>query len=98
MNKDTIMINIIRMAVLKVVRDFPEISKVILFGSRAEARYREDSDVDLYFESVGPVSLMMQNEFRLKLEEELNMEVDLVHGPVKGSFLKIGEEVDIYAA
>ena len=98
MDKDSIMISMIRMAVLKVVREYPEIKKVILFGSRAESRYRDDSDVDLYFESSGPVSLMRQNEFRMKLEEELDLEVDLVHGPVGDSFLKIGKEVNVYAA
>ena len=98
LGKDSIMIMMIQMAVLKVVKDFSEVKKVVLFGSRAESRYRDDSDVDLYFESKGPVSLMRQNEFRMRLEKELGLEVDLVHGPIEDSFLEIGTEVDVYAA
>lgn len=97
-DKDTIMIMTIQKAVQKVVGEFPEIKKVVLFGSRAESRYRDDSDVDLMFESHGPVSLIRQNEFRMKLEDELGLEVDLVHGPVEESFLNVGREIDIYAA
>ena len=39
-----------------------------------------------------------ENEFRKRLEEELGLDVDLVHGPIKDSFLEIGTEVDVYAA
>ena len=97
-DKDSLMIMMIRLAVIRVVKDFPEIRKVVLFGSRAESRYREDSDVDLMFESYGPVSFMRQNEFRLRMEEELGLDVDLVHGPAEDSLLEIRKEIDLYAA
>jgi len=42
---------------------------------------------------------MTQTEIRLKLEEELGLSVDLVHGPLReDSFLEINNEVEMYAA
>lgn len=97
--KDLLQVLVIKQAVLKVIADFEGIKKVVLFGSRAEGRYRDDSDVDLMFETRGPMSLMTQAEIRLRLEEELGLSVDLVHGPLKDdAFLEIYKEVEIYAA
>jgi len=49
--KDQLQILVIQQAVLKVIEDYKGIKKVVLFGSRAEGRYRDDSDVDLMFET-----------------------------------------------
>lgn len=95
--KDRLQILVIQQAVLKVIEDYKGIKKVVLFGSRAEGRYRDDSDVDLMFETRGPMSLMTQTEIRLKLEEELGLSVDLVHGPLdEESFLEIDKEVQLF--
>lgn len=92
-------LQIIRSAVLTVIPDYPEIKRISLFGSRAGLYFKDDSDVDLLFESDGPVSLLRQEELRIRLEEELHLEVDLVHGPPEeDSFLEINAEVEIYAA
>ena len=97
--KDLMQILAIKQAVIKVVAEYKGIKKIVLFGSRAEGRYRDDSDVDLMFESRGPISLMKQNEIRMRLEEEIGLKVDLVHGPLnKDSFLEIDKEVELYAA
>ena len=94
-DKDLLQVLVIKQAVLKVIADYEGIKKVVLFGSRAEGRYRDDSDVDLMFES----TLMTQAEIRLRLEDELGLNVDLVHGPIKeDAFLEIDREVEIYAA
>jgi predicted nucleotidyltransferase len=34
--------------------DFPEIKKIILFGSLAEGRFGQDSDIDIYIEGLKP--------------------------------------------
>lgn len=97
--KDLLQVLVIKQAVLKVIANYKGIKRVVLFGSRAEGRYRDDSDVDLLFETRGPMSLMTQTEIRLKLEEELGLSVDLVHGPLnEDSFLEINKEVEMYVA
>lgn len=98
-DKDRLNVLIIENAVRKIVKEYPKITRVALFGSRAESRYRDDSDVDLLFESSEPISLMTQTDLRMKLEDELALSVDLVHGPIKkGNFLEVGKEVELYAA
>ena len=98
-DRDSLFIEYIRDRVKKVVKDYPEIKRIILFGSRANSTYREDSDVDLLFESTKPVSLLRQSEIRLALEKEIGLSVDLVHGPLKkDSFLEVDKEIELYAA
>lgn len=84
--------------VSKVAAEFP-IKKITLFGSRANNTNREDSDVDLIIEFTAPVSLLTLSKVRLRLEELLQLKVDLVHGPLqKEDFLDIYKEVDLYVA
>ena len=98
-DKDELYIEFLRDRVKSVIKNYPEITRVILFGSRATSKYREDSDVDFIFESSSPVSLLKQSEIRLALEQEIGISVDLVHGPLRGdSFLEIDKEIEIYAA
>ena len=73
--------------------------KVVLFGSRASGTNRDDSDVDLIVEFTEPVSLFVLSEMRIKLAEVLNLNVDLIHGPIREEdMLDIDKTVDLYVA
>lgn len=74
------------------------IKKLSLFGSYAEGRARDDSDVDLLVEFLSPnVSLFMLSDMKEEIESKLHRKVDLIHAPVdNNSLLKINEVVDIY--
>ena len=75
------------------------IKSIILFGSRANGTNQDDSDVDLILEFYNPVSLIVLSEIKIEMEEVLNLDVDIVHGPVtEDDMLEIGEEVVLYAA
>lgn len=54
--------------------DFPEIKKIMLFGSLAEGRFGRSSDIDLYIEGLKP-----ENYYKAlhKLEDLLGKEVEL---------------------
>ena len=91
-------IETIKDAVLKRVDQYP-ISKVILFGSRANRTNRENSDIDLIMEFYAPVTLITLSAIKVSLEEMLRLRVDVIHGPVKESdMIEIGKEIVLYAA
>ena len=91
-------VNTVRDAVLTLIPDYP-IDRVILFGSRATGQNRNDSDVDLIFEFSAPVSLLTLSSIQLRLEEILQLNVDVIHGPLQETdLLEVSEEVEIYAA
>lgn len=84
--------------ILTIVNDYP-IKRIILFGSRAAGTNREDSDVDLIMEFSIPISLLTLSMIKLKLEEILKVDVDIVHGPIEESdLIEIGKVVELYAA
>ena len=88
----------LREQMLIAVNEF-NISKIFLFGSRADGTNREDSDVDLIVEFSSPVSLLTISALRCRLEELLGLEVDIIHGPVRdGDLIEVGKVVEIYAA
>lgn len=88
----------IKSKILTVLRDYP-VKKVVLFGSRASGTNRDDSDVDLIVEFTEPVSLFVLSEMRIKLAEVLNLNVDLIHGPIREEdMLDIDKTVDLYVA
>ena len=85
-------------AVLKLIDQYP-ISKVILFGSRANGTNRENSDIDLIMEFYAPVTLITLSAIKLDLEEMLHLRVDVIHGPVtEGDMIEVDKEVVLYAA
>ncbi len=91
-------IETIRSRLLPVITEYP-ISRITLFGSRAEGTNREDSDVDLIIEFSVSVSLLTLSSLRCALEELLGLEVDLVHGPMQSDdMIDIGKVVELYAA
>ena len=91
-------IELLKERVLTVINEF-NISKITLFGSRADGTNREDSDVDLIVEFFSPVSLLTISALRCRLEELLGLEVDIIHGPIRsGDLIEIGKVVELYAA
>ncbi len=80
-------------------KEFP-IKSVELFGSYAEGRADERSDVDLLVEFDTPaVSLIVLSRLRLVLEDILNTEVDIIHAPIApGALISPERTVPIYAA
>ena len=84
--------------ICEIASDYP-IKRVVLFGSRAEGDYREDSDVDLIMEFTEPVTLLTIAGIKLRLEQLLQLSVDIVHGPLREEdLLEIHKEVELYAA
>ena len=98
--KEVLFMNIetIKNAVLKLIDQYP-ISKVILFGSRANGTNRENSDIDLIMEFYAPVTLITLSAIKLDLEEMLHLRVDVIHGPVtEGDMIEVDKEVVLYTA
>ncbi len=88
----------IKSKILTVLRDYP-VKKVVLFGSRATGTNSDDSDVDLIVEFTEPVSLLVLSEMRIKLAEVLNLDVDIIHGPIREEdMLDIDKTVELYVA
>ena len=76
------------------------LTKVTLFGSRANGTATENSDVDLLVEFTTPsISLLKLISLKHTLEEIWNLEVDVIHSPLpESSILIIDKEIEIYAA
>ena len=88
----------IKNAVFEVVKLYP-ISRVALFGSRANGTATENSDVDFIMEFYQPVTLITIAKVTQFLEELLHTSVDVVHGPIRDTdILDIDKEIEIYAA
>jgi predicted nucleotidyltransferase len=84
-------------AVNRVAPDYP-VKKISYFGSYACNVQTDSSDLDLLVEFTVPgVSLFVLSELKNKFEDELNIPVDIVHGPVpESSFIDIGHTVRVY--
>ena len=93
----TLTIEKIEQKVKKVSKEYP-LKRVSLFGSYADGSFDEDSDVDLLVEFEIPhVSLFLISGLRLRLQEELGKDVDLIHAPIcEDAMLEIGEEISLY--
>ena len=80
-------------------REYP-LRKVELFGSYANGKNTPQSDVDLLVEFVQPrVSLLTLSALKLRMEELLGTEVDIVHGPLpEDSMLEVDRRVTLYGA
>ena len=80
-------------------REYP-LRRVELFGSYASGRSTERSDVDLLVEFTQPrVSLLTLSSLKLRLEELLGTDVDIVHGPLpEGGLLEADRRIPLYGA
>ena len=87
----------IKNSVSIVAEEYP-IKRAELFGSYADSTNRPDSDVDLLVEFTAPqVSLLVLNNVKYRLEELLQTEVDLIHGPLEeGSMIEIDRRIPLY--
>ena len=88
----------IKSKIVAVLENYP-VKKVVLFGSRATGTNSDESDVDLIVEFTEPVSLLVLSEMRIKLAEVLNLDVDIIHGPIREEdMLDIDKTVELYVA
>ena len=90
-------IETIAKGVQESIRDYP-VKKIELFGSYAENRQTEESDVDLLVEFTSlAVSLLVIASLRNRLENSLGVSVDLIHAPIpEDSILEVGTRVTLY--
>ncbi|MBO5007295.1 MAG: nucleotidyltransferase domain-containing protein [Clostridia bacterium] len=75
--------------------------KIQLFGSYAEGKNTPESDVDilLEFDSVAVVTLLTLCRIKNRMEELLNVSVDVVVLPIpEDSLIEINKVVPLYAA
>ena len=84
-------------AVSKTVTQF-SLKKVSYFGSYADGAATEQSDLDLLVEFARPdVSLWTIADLKHRLEDHLNVSVDVIHAPLpQGTLVKIGKTVAVY--
>lgn len=84
---------------MKLVSKKYPVERVYLFGSRAAGTNKSDSDVDLIIEFHTRVSLLTISSMKIELEEMLNLEVDIIHGPLRDTdLLEVEKVVELYAA
>lgn len=90
-------IETIAKGVQESIRDYP-VKKIELFGSYAENRQTEESDVDLLIEFTSlAVSLLVIASLRNRLENSLGVSVDLIHAPIpEDPILEVGKRVTLY--
>lgn len=71
--------------------------KVSIFGSYADGRATEKSDLDLLVEFDSPaVSLFKLNALKYDLEDMLGLPVDVIHAPLpEGSMITVGKVVRV---
>ena len=91
-------INDIKSIIQQIAEEY-SITKVLLFGSRADGSNREDSDIDLIIEFNGPVTLMGLARLRNHIEELTGLETDVIHGPIRETdMIEVGKVVELYVA
>lgn len=73
------------------------LARVSIFGSYAENRATEKSDLDLLVEfEPAHVSLITLNQLKYDLEDALGLPVDIIHGPLpEGSMIQPGKVVRV---
>ena len=71
--------------------------KVSIFGSYADGRATDASDLDLLVEFDSPaVSLVKLNALKYDLEDALGLPVDVIHAPLPaGSMITVGKVVRV---
>jgi len=86
----------IKNAVKKAANEFP-LTKAMYFGSYADGRATEESDLDLLVEfSESAISILTIISLKQYLEQELAISVDVIHAPLpQGAIIEIGRTVDV---
>ena len=87
----------IRSAVTKIAELHP-IKKAFYFGSYADGKATDNSDLDLLLEFDKPrVSLFLLSAIKLDLEEQLKIPVDVIHAPLpKDALIEPQKVVPVY--
>ncbi|MDD2574169.1 MAG: nucleotidyltransferase domain-containing protein [Bacillota bacterium] len=87
----------IRDSIIDIAEKYP-IKKLSLFGSFAQGKAKNDSDIDILVEFKSKnISLIMLCKIKDEIENKLNRKIDLIHAPIEeGSLIKIDKVVDIY--
>lgn len=76
-----------------------KLRRVTLFGSRANGKFKENSDVDLIVDFPDTAGLLALISFKYKLEDIWGLNVDVIsRGGLADSYLEVEKEIDIYAA
>lgn len=76
-----------------------KLRRVTLFGSRANGKFKENSDVDLIVDFPDTATLLTLISLKHKLEDTWGLTVDVIsRGGLADSYLEIEKEIDIYAA
>jgi predicted nucleotidyltransferase len=83
-------------AALRAAREFP-LTKMSYFGSYADGKATEESDLDVLVEFTKPaVSILTIIRLKHFLEEELKKSVDVIHAPIPdGAVIEIEKTVDV---
>ena len=83
-------------AVKKAANEFPLV-KVDYFGSYADGKATEDSDLDLLVEFIEPaISILSIIKLKHYLEDELDKTVDVIHAPIPdGAIIEVGKTVNV---
>jgi len=85
--------------VIQLISKKYPIKKVDLFGSRADGTNQSDSDVDLIIEFYTNVSLLTLSSVKIELEEMINLDVDIIHGPLRETdLIDVKKVIELYAA
>ncbi|MDR2605132.1 MAG: nucleotidyltransferase domain-containing protein [Desulfovibrio sp.] len=84
-------------AVNQVASAFP-VKRASYFGSYAEGRQTEASDLDLLIEfHQSAVSLLMLASIKYELEDILKIPIDIIHAPIcKDAVIEIVKTVSVY--
>ena len=84
--------------VVKKVSEAFLLTKVSYFGSYADGRETEESDLDLLVEfETANVSVLTIIGLKHKIEDLLGVSVDVIHAPIpKGALLTVKKEVVVY--
>ena len=79
------------------LKDAYALQSVTIFGSYAEGRATDKSDLDLLVEfAETDVSLFTLNALKYDLEDALGLPIDVIHAPLPGnSMLQVGKVVRI---
>jgi len=83
-------------AIEKAAIEFP-LTKASYFGSYADGRATEESDLDLLVEFTEPaISILTIIRLKHFLEEELKKSIDVIHAPIpQNAIIEIGKTVEI---
>ena len=84
-------------SVIHSLKDIYSLRRVSVFGSYAEGRATDTSDLDLLVEFDEPaVSLITLNLLKYDIEDALGLPVDVIHAPLPdNSLIKPGKVVNV---